>query len=369
MIKFRAFNPLDSLRRVRLLPPNDALGWTPYAWLIYFPVFFIQPAIDRTLGRWGLCAAATGLFVVTYFRGHWLRDRRLIPIIVTQAGLAIAFTPINAGAYVLFVYSASFAARLERTGDAVRWIAYVTLAGAGAGWVFNAPLYYWIGHVFTPLIGGVSLHHARVDRANAKLRLAHEEITRLAAVAERERIARDLHDVLGHTLSLIVLKAELASKLTERDPARAAREIRDVEQVSRAALREVRSAIVGYRPTLSDELAHAQALLGAARIVGDFDVSDVPLPRAGEEVIALALREAITNVVRHSGASRAYIRVWRDGTQAMLEVADDGRGVVATEGAGLRGMRERVEAIGGCVSRAIDGGMRLTVALPLECVA
>jgi two-component system, NarL family, sensor histidine kinase DesK len=360
----------DRLRRVHVLPPGDDPGWTPFAWLIYFPIFFVQLAIDRTLDHWAMYVVATGIFLVTYFRGYWLRDRRLIGIILTQTGLAIAFTPINGGAYVLFIYAASFAARLDRTPEAVRWIAYVTLTGIGAAWACHAPVYYWIAHaIFTPLIGSVNLHRSVTDRANAKLRLAQEEIKRLAAVTERERIARDLHDVLGHTLSLIVLKAELASKLAERDPQRAAREIHDVEQVSRAALREIRTAIAGYRPTLSDELVHAQELLDAARITANVDVHEVLLPRAGEEVIALALREAITNVVRHSGASRARIRLWRDGTRAMLEVADDGHGSTAAEGAGLRGMRERVEAVGGYVNRAMDGGMRLTVALPIECVA
>lgn len=358
----------ERLRRARLLPPNDYLGWTPYAWLIYLPVFFIQPVVEGpSLVRWSLCIAGTLVFLVTYFRGYWVRDRRLVAIIVIHVALALSFTPINTGAYVFFIYAASFAAQLEPTADALRWIAFVIIAGLAGAWAFHAPLYYWIGHsVFTPFIAGINLHFAGVHRGNARLRMAHEEIKHLAAVAERERIGRDLHDVLGHTLSLIVLKAELAAKLAERDPARAAGEIRDVEQTARTALREVRDAIRGYRPTLSDELARARVLLDAARIVADVDVSDAPLSRGGEEVIALALREAITNVVRHSGASHARIRVWRNEAHAMLEVTDDGGATSSTEGAGLRGMRERVESLGGQVSRAFDGGVRLTIALPIE---
>jgi two-component system sensor histidine kinase DesK len=357
------------LRFPRLLPPDDYLGWTPYAWLIYVLAVFVQPIVERSWTRGAVAALATLVFLVTYFRGHWVRDRRLNTIILIQVALGIALSPINTGAYVFFVYAASFGAQIERTRIALRWIGAIYVVGLITAVVIDAPSYYWIGHaIFTPFIAGVNLHFAGVNRANAKLRLAHEEIRQLAAVAERERIARDLHDVLGHTLSLIVLKSELASKLAEKDPARAAKEIRDVEQVSRAALREVREAIRGYRPTLSDELAHARALLDAAHISAHVDVGELVLAPAGEEVIALALREAVTNVVRHSGAEHATIRVWRDESGTMLEVADDGRHTAGadSEGNGLRGMRERVEALGGQMSRAFDRGMRLTIALPLE---
>ena len=355
------------LHRPRLLPPSDQLGWTPYAWLIYLPIFFVHPAIQRpSAAGWALCAAGTLVFLVSYFRGYWVRDRELIPIIVVQVLLAVGFTPINSGAYVFFIYAASFAAQMQQKAGALAWIGMVFVVGLLAAWQFDAPLYYWFGHaVFTPFIAGVNLHFAGVQRSNARLRLAQEEIEHLATVAERERIGRDLHDVLGHTLSLIVLKAELASKLAERDPARAVQEIRDVEQVSRAALREVREAIRGYRPTLADEVARARSFLDAAHISAEVEIDEVPLEREQEEVIALALREAVTNVVRHSGASRAHIRIWRDRESAMLEVTDDGRTESAGEGAGLRGMRERVESLGGQVSRAFERGMRLTVVVPL----
>jgi two-component system sensor histidine kinase DesK len=183
-------------------------------------------------------------------------------------------------------------------------------------------------------------------------------------VAERERIARDLHDVLGHTLSLIVLKAELASRLAGRDPERAAAEIRDVERVSRKALAEVREAIRGYHATLEDEVARAGSLLRAAGIHAGLAVQLPPLDRAREEAVALALREAVTNVVRHSGATTCAVRLSASGDACTLAVEDDGRGGIAAEGHGLRGMRERVEALGGTVRWACRRGTTLTVTLP-----
>jgi two-component system sensor histidine kinase DesK len=148
-----------------------------------------------------------------------------------------------------------------------------------------------------------------------------------------------------------------------------------VESVSRAALKEVREAIRGYRPTLDDELARARTLLDTARIDATIDATierqELKVRDGVEEVLALALREAVTNVVRHSGASRSTIRAWREavggGGRVVLEVADDGRGTRRPEGAGLRGMRERVEAVDGCLtSSLIEGaGTRLTVAIPL----
>ena len=359
--------------RLRLLPPSEELGWTPYAWLIYLPVFFVGPVWGHASPAvWSLHIAGAIVFLVAYFRGYWLHDRQLLFVIAALVALAMAFTPINFGAYVFFIYATSCAARIERQREAVATIVAIWLLGFVTALLSHAPSYYWIAHgVFVPFIGGLNLHSEDVARANAKLRLAHDEIEHLAAVAERERISRDLHDVLGHTLSLIVLKAELASKLADRDPVRALKEIRDVEQVSRTALQEVRDAIRGYRPTLADEIARARSILAAARIEARFDeritVETLESNRGTMEVIALALREAVTNVVRHSGAATATIRLWCDNEHAMLEVADDGRGAEHAEGAGLRGMRERVETIGGHVTRSSEGagGTHLTVAVPL----
>ncbi|HEU0015756.1 MAG TPA: sensor histidine kinase, partial [Longimicrobium sp.] len=287
----------------------------------------------------------------------WVRGRALLPVVGVQALLGVALTPLNIGASVFFIYAASFAGSLEPTRNAVRAIVAVAALGAATSWLVDAPLWYWLPAAGMPLIiGYVNVHGAQVRRANARLRLAHERIEHLAAVAERERIARDLHDLLGHTLSLIVLKSELAAKLATRDAARAEREIRDVEQVARTALREVREAIRGYRASLADETGRSRSLLAAAGIRAEVESQPVELAREVEEALALALREAVTNVVRHAHAGWCRVRLRADGAGCVLEVEDDGRGGGAAEGSGLRGMRERVEAVGGTLRRGPGRG-------------
>jgi two-component system sensor histidine kinase DesK len=203
---------------------------------------------------------------------------------------------------------------------------------------------------------------------NRQLRKANEEIENLAKVAERERIARDLHDVLGHTLSVITLKSELAGKLMDRDPQRAGKEIREVEQISRQALTDVRDAIRGYRSQgLVAELARAKSTLETAGLTVQCDsATTVKLPAMQESVLSLAVREAVTNVVRHAQARSCRMRLEQQNGSCCLEIHDDGCGATNGEGNGLRGMRERVEMIGGTLSRSTDAGTTLTITLPLK---
>ncbi|HSY67797.1 MAG TPA: sensor histidine kinase, partial [Edaphobacter sp.] len=203
-------------------------------------------------------------------------------------------------------------------------------------------------------------------RADFKLRMANEEIEQLAAVAERERIARDLHDVLGHTLSVIVLKAELARRLIERDPARAAQEIAEVEKTARTALTEVRETIGGYRSQgLPAEMEQARNTLQSAGVALACE-SPLPHLHATEEtVLCLAVREAVTNIVRHAHATHCSMRFAKspDGFQTLL-IADDGASPNLQEGNGLRGMRERVQSLGGRLSITTDPGVNLLIELP-----
>jgi two-component system, NarL family, sensor histidine kinase DesK len=355
---------VSPVRRVQLIPPERS--WIPYAWLIYLGAFFIEPIIRGwNPGYWAATIAGALVFLVSYFRGYWERGARLVAIVAFQVALGIGFSPVNSGSAVFFVYAASFAGQLERAKDAVRLIALITVIGAIMSWILQPPAYYWVSAiVFAPLIGGVNVHFRQVEKANTGLRRAHAEIERLAAVAERERIARDLHDVLGHTLSLIILKSELASKLADHDAARAAKEIREVEQVARTAMAEVRETIRGYRTTLDAEVARARALLETAGIPGEFSVELTAPDAARDEVLAFVLREGVTNVVRHSDATVCRVRVEQSTDGCTLTIADDGRGAILTEGTGLRGMRERVDAAGGTLAYEASSGTRLTVKLP-----
>ena len=256
------------------------------------------------------------------------------------------------------------------------WIAALVLLDfallVGEGMLLHQNIFNYAVPAFFLLVGTVSnTWIARQKWMNSKLALAQEEIEKLAAVAERERIARDLHDVLGHTLSVIVLKAELAGRLMDRDPKRAAAEIADVESTARTALAEVREAIGGYRAKgLAAELATAKRTLDAAGVTltyeADAQTAAKALDATEETVLSLAVREAVTNIVRHAEATECRMRLatTEDGFHALL-VEDNGRHAILREGNGLRGMRERVQALGGRFSLKSETGTSLLVELPI----
>jgi two-component system sensor histidine kinase DesK len=209
-----------------------------------------------------------------------------------------------------------------------------------------------------------------------ELRAAREEIARLAVAEERLRFARDLHDLLGHSLSSITLKSELAGRLIPDAPDRAAAEVRDIEGVARDALREVREAVAGYRqPALDEELAGARQMLEAAAIACEIERNVGELPNDVGVVLAWAVREGTTNVIRHSRATRCEIRVTQEGEDIRAEISDDGLGSPSegeetyASGSGLSGLAERVASFaGGKVETESPpgGGFRLRVSLPLR---
>jgi two-component system sensor histidine kinase DesK len=212
------------------------------------------------------------------------------------------------------------------------------------------------GNALGVLLAGLAVFGMRLafDRNTALIK-ARDEVAQLAVSAERERMARDMHDILGHSLTVITVKAELAGRLIEVDPARAGAEIADVERLSREALADVRATIGGFREvTLSRELANARSALTAAGITPDLPGAVDEVPGDRRELFGWAVREGVTNVVRHSGASRCTVRVTRD----HVEVVDDGRGVgdcdrdeaAASVGHGLSGLRERARSAGATMS-------------------
>jgi two-component system sensor histidine kinase DesK len=205
---------------------------------------------------------------------------------------------------------------------------------------------------------------------NGELVEARDELARNAVAEERLRFARDLHDLLGHSLSLIALKSELAGRLAELDPARAREEMADVEAAARRALAEVRDAVSGYRQvSLAQALAEGRSALSAAGITLRSAAPGDPLPGAVDAVLGWVVREATTNVLRHSGARSVTVDLLHGPDDVTLTVTDDGNGASAgSPGAGLAGLAERLQAVGGRLTAGPTGstGFRLTAALPLS---
>jgi two-component system sensor histidine kinase DesK len=284
-----------------------------------------------------------------------------------MAALGFVWFPYNGNTAGVLIYAAAFAPFItESIALCVVIIAGLVLATAAEGLLLHANPWAWGGtSLIAVMVGAGNLLMAQRMRAGMKLNMAQQEIAHLAKVAERERIARDLHDVLGHTLSVVVLKSELAGKIMQHDPERARKEISEVENIARSALAEVREAIRGYRSEgLPAEIDRARATLDAAGVTLECDSTPPRMLPAEETVISLVLREAVTNIVRHAHAGHCRIRFNETGTGRQLVIEDDGRGGIRHEGNGLRGMRERLESLGGKLRIESTGSTRLTIEIP-----
>lgn len=346
-------------------------GWSPLLWVVYLGFFFIDPVMSHaSLWLWLLDLAGAVTFLLLYFGLFFLENPYALAHIGGMVLLGLLYQKVNAGACTFLIFACAMLPFCVETQAA----AFIGIAAIGAiggvqayflhvdGWrIFYSAL-------FPVLIGAGNTFFAERNRMTRKLSKANEEIENLAKVAERERIARDLHDVLGHTLSVITLKSELAGKLIDRDPERAGKEIREVENISRQALSDVRDAIRGYRSKgLVAELAQAKATLETAGVTVQCDAATtLQLPAMQESVLSLAVREGVTNVVRHANAHNCRLRIEQHNGICRLEIADDGQGFITMEGNGLRGMRERVEMLGGTMDRRNKSGTTLTITLPLK---
>jgi two-component system sensor histidine kinase DesK len=351
--------------------PWQRLGWAmPWLLFLAFPLVELfdteRPALVRL-------AAAAGLavFTVTYLRvfsrlfqrtAPWPRQGMLL-LAVLGVALAVGLGPAWTG---LMIYvSVAAAASMPQ-----RWVWPAALASAAVSVAVVAADGLLSDLFILPLmcvLSAVALLGTRQLLAvNAELAEAREELARRAVAEERQRFARDLHDLLGHSLSLIALKSELAGRLAERDPVRARAEMADVESVARRALAEVRDAVSGYRQVdLAQALVEAGSALSAAGIALRPPASPDGLPPAVDAVFGWVLREAVTNVLRHSDATTVTVTLHTGAGIATLAVADDGRGSEAPAGTGLSGLAERVRRLGGELETTGVDGFRITARLPL----
>ncbi len=338
-----------------------------YVYLLYL-VIYPLPWFGRTPDNRAVVASLVGvaiflaLYLYGYRRGGTARLLACAGILV----VGFALQPFGGIWGVFPVYSAALAALLPGW-RAIAAMLSIGLLVAAFAIVLALPLWEWIPTLFLGGMAGVSaLYAAILERTNRELAASREEARRLSITAERERIARDLHDVLGQTLTLVAVKADLAGRLLGEDVNAARREIEDIRQTARSALADVRAAVTGMRAvTLATELSAARHALESAGIRFTHYIAPGPLSQPVEMALAFVVREAVTNVIRHSCARECTISLVRYAETVGLEIRDNGRASATSEGNGLAGMRQRVAALRG--SLEIDhtsGGTHVRASLP-----
>lgn len=349
-------------------------GKAPYFWMLSLAMFgwkyFNIPFYAIEIVFLGL---SLPLFLLLYLGSFWVGGGRLIFCIASVTAMGLGWAPVNYGSAGLIIFAATMCARFSETRHSYSALALVIGAVALSSYVLQLDTFFWMPAILLGIPGGMAaIFNEAQARSNQQLRSNQEQIKYLAALAERERIGRDLHDLLGHTLSVITLKAELAGKLFERDPAACKKEISDIELTARQALGEVRAAVLGCRATgLAQELRNAHDTLAAAQVSFVSDIGPEAIPPVLENVIALALREAVTNIIRHAQASRCEMSLHTRDQQVLCSIADNGAsaklapGVLLRNGHGLRGMSERVRALGGSFAVSTAHGMGIEITLPL----
>jgi two-component system sensor histidine kinase DesK len=362
--------------------------WLPLSIPIFIRLFQAHLPLPQLIAN--LFGAA--LFFVIYLLASW---RRAVDLVATSTlpshtealtwltiaaltGLGLILTLLGGGEWQsLFYYTSGYVGGSLQIRRAIPVVFVITLLATVAGWYAGLGWFDLAQTiVFIPAIVLITRSVMWSVTTSWQLNDARKEIARLAVETERLRIARDLHDLLGHNLSLIALKSELAKRLVNVAPERAMVEISDVESVARSTLQEVREAVSAFRqPTLKSELSAAQEILTAAGIAYQFDgdVSMIEaLPTTIEAVLSWTVREGVTNVIRHSRAHKCTILVMRNAQEITIGIIDDGAGSTSVnnsnnEGNGLRGLTERVERLGGqcqAFPRG-EGGFLLSVTVPL----
>jgi two-component system sensor histidine kinase DesK len=344
------------------------------AWL-----WFLVPAAAAATHR-PVAAAGLILFVLLYMTlvavpvvhlpvRPVVHHAGLVVLALLGTGLAAAYAA-GGGSWLtllLFVCSAG-ALGLVRPAAGFAWVggSVATILAIGAGHSLPAADTTPIA-LITGLAGASTIAFVRFVRLVEDLRRTQQQLARTVVERERLRFAQDLHDLLGHTLSLIVVKAEVVRRLAPADPERAAREAADIEQIGRTALTEVREAVTGYREhSFARELDNARTVLTDIGVEVTLNGTGPPLGVEAAEVFRWVLREAVTNVMRHSAATRCDIVVSADTGGATLTVRDNGVGGHPSPGNGLHGLTERVQQAGGTLhfGPAPRGGIELAAHLP-----
>lgn len=345
------------------------LRWVRLLYLVYLLNLLWEPLQVPAYPPWAWVGTvgSVALFLLLYFRAF------LYPSLMGTGGmmaLGLAVAPLNFGATVYLIYAAASAGFLP---------GWQGVAGILISSIL-VPVAYSLSPSFRSLPGSsaiallvfmtsLALATGFMNRALFRERQAQARYRELAALKERERIVRDLHDLLGQSLTHLILRAELAARLARHEPERAGGEMEQVAQEARKALSLVRALVRGYQRRLQEEIDAARRALEAAGILCEVEGRWPELTPEAEGQLALILREAVTNVIRYSQARRCWIRFLpEEGKGVRVEVVDDGQGVgpFFWEGEGLRSIRQRLAERGGELKLLREGqATKLVAVLPL----
>jgi two-component system sensor histidine kinase DesK len=345
--------------------------WVDAVHLLWSVWVFVTPVFSGYSWRWAALTLISYPIFLALYAKCCVASRRHTPwYALGLIGLCFALMPWYPSGLSYFIYGCVMICSCRMSLR--RYLVVLAVLNAvclGEAALLHYPWQAVISIPLTSFIIGMIINAERVGEAkDAELQLSHDEVRRLAGLAERERIGRDLHDLLGHTLSLITLKLELSRKLLDRDSEAARREMEEAEKVARHALAEVRSAVSGIRATdLAAELASARLLLESSRVHFEYGQLPTDLPGDIERGFSLIVREAATNIARHAEASSARVEIVREHASVRMLISDNGRGGIDVDGNGLCGMRERVRALGATlgIESPRGHGTRLRIVAPV----
>lgn len=363
-MKLSLLKKIDQL----LLPRNLREPFSPYVWLVYLPLFFVPVIIfHQDVGQLLWMALICVAFLGLYFGSYWVQGNSLIGFIAAMVLLCIGGAFLAPTASTIMVYAAAMCARLKSHQHSFIGLGLVLSITIFVSWVFAFDFYFYMpALVFSTIIGLLTIYQNALQEKKQELLLSRHETQRLAKIAERERIARDLHDLIGHTFSVITLKADLAGRLldkgTNKELEKARHEIKQLEIISRDALSQVREVVSGYRSSdLLSELANAKNVFASLDIAFDYQLiglNETELERdmPTNKELAIVLRELVTNIIKHAQATKVSVLIKTHHQGIVLLVQDDGQGMPSQPnekmGFGLLGIHERIDKLKGWVKVA-----------------
>ena len=333
-----------------------------YLVFYFFPWLFQTPTINDVVAA----SVAISLFIPIYFHGHKQTGINGLPHIAAISLIGFAVSPFFGSHGVFHIYA------MVQTGfirpERKAWITVAALSIIYCIFALLTKQSWW--DIIFPVFMGLMITVATISAAGRmeqaqQLQRARELEQHLAAVSERERIAQDLHDLLGQTLTMVAIKSDVATKLFDSKPEQAKQELSDIRDAARMALKDVREAVAGMnKTTVKAELKRAEQILASANIQLTIRGELLNLTPELDQVLGLAVREAMTNIVRHSQAKRANFEITNDGEFLRVSIEDNGQQDRLIEGSGIKGLRKRIAAIGGSTNLEQTPGLKMLIQIP-----